>query len=509
MFQQVMSATAAGARGVQLLEGEAAGPMYGAVGQEQPPAEEQPVLVNGYGRPLEQDMTPGAAVVQGSQGPGAAVVQESQGPGVAMGQEGQGPGTLMGHGGQGPGTLVGYGSQEQALGVAPEGRQREFVAAMAAVSHPDSAEPWAPAMGDLVQATGMGPGAMGRAEPMIPVAHHGGSVEMQFESAYSPGAGPGQTQAPVTTVRWMTRLTDFLRTAAGPGSGRLGERMLGSLGLTPTQHHVQPQQQQQTYSMQEGSSMYHGPPLVQHQQPMGQQVQRQLQLEVSPPEELSMRSATPVQEPLFTPEVLSRLRRVDLPLMGGAAVQEEEPSSSGLSSELRRQVDSYMRAQNAELTLLREQVATLVKERDALRQGQGQLHAAVPQGQGQLHAAVPQGQGQLHAAVPRNTVSYKPQYRRGMVSYKPQYRRGMVSYSPQYHNGMVSYKPQYRAVRQGHGQLQPAVPQGHGQLQAARRYGRPQVPGLPAAQGQAHSHPPTSSGVPVVFSTSGRKIRWR
>ena len=328
MFQQVMSPTAAGARGVQLLEGEAAGPMYGAVGQEQPPAEEQPVLVNGYGRPLEQDMTPGAAVVQGSQGPGAAVAQESQGPGVAMGQEGQGPGTwmgqegqgpgtlmghggqgagtLMGHGGQGPGTLVGYGSQEQALGVAPEGRQREFVAAMAAVSHPDLAEPWAPAMGDLVQATGMGPGAMGRAEPMIPVAHHGGSVEMQFESAYSPGAGPGQTQAPVTTVRWMTRLTDFLRTAAGPGSGRLGERMLGSLGLTPTQHEVQPQQQQQTYSMQEGSSRNHGPPLVQHQQPMGQQVQRQLQLEVSPPEELSMRAATPVQEPLFTPEVLSR-----------------------------------------------------------------------------------------------------------------------------------------------------------------------------------------------------------
>ena len=79
-LQQVMSPTAAGARGVQLLEGEAAGPMYGAVGQGQSPTEKQPVLVNGYGRPLDQDMMPGAAVVQGSQGPGAAVVQGSQGP---------------------------------------------------------------------------------------------------------------------------------------------------------------------------------------------------------------------------------------------------------------------------------------------------------------------------------------------------------------------------------------------------------------------------------------------
>ena len=239
---------------------------------------------------------------------------------------------------------------------------------------------------------------------------------MQFESAYSPGAGPGQTQAPVTTVCWMTRLTDFLRTAAGPGSGRLGERMLGSLGLTPTQHHVQPQQQQQTYSMQEGSPMYSGPPLDQHQQLMRQQVQRQLQLEVSPPEELSLRSTTPVQEPLFTPEVLSRLRRVDLPLMGGAAVQEEEPSSSGLSSEVRRQVDSYMRAQNAELTLL---VATLVKERDALRQGHHNLQYR------------------------RGKVSYMPQYHRGKVSYMPQYRRGKVSYLPQYRRGMISYRLQY------------------------------------------------------------------
>ena len=50
-----MSPTAAGARGVQLLEGEAAGPMYGAVGQGQSPTVEQPVMVNGYARPLDQD----------------------------------------------------------------------------------------------------------------------------------------------------------------------------------------------------------------------------------------------------------------------------------------------------------------------------------------------------------------------------------------------------------------------------------------------------------------------
>ena len=134
-------------------------------------------------------------------------------------------------------------------------------------------------------------------------------------------------------------------------------------------------------------------------------------------------------------------------------MQEEEPSLCGLSSEVRRQVDSYMRAQNAELTLLREQVATPVKERDTLRQGQGQLHAAVPQGQGQLHAAVPQrhrpqyhavpqGHGQLQAAVPQGMVSYRLQYHRGMVSYRPQYHRGMVSYRLQYRQDMVAHKCQ-------------------------------------------------------------------
>ena len=147
-----MSPTAAGARGVQLLEGEAAGPMYGAVGQGQSPTVEQPVMVNGYGRPLDQDMMPGAAVVReakdpwfreaGSGRPRTWCVNGSGRPRTCSLDGSWRPRTWSIGGSWWPRTSSGCGAGK------PTARN------LAALSYPDSAETWAPGMRDLVQATG-------------------------------------------------------------------------------------------------------------------------------------------------------------------------------------------------------------------------------------------------------------------------------------------------------------------------------------------------------------------
>ena len=142
-----------------------------------------------------------------------AAGSESQGPGSGSnGSEGQGPGTLM---------VMKAKELEDRWVVAAKSkcggsRQREFVAAMA-VSHPIRPnlehQQWEMWFKQLGWALG---GAMGQAEPMIPVAHHGGSVEMQFKSAYSPGAGPGQRRPGYNSA--LDDETDRLsENSCGPG----------------------------------------------------------------------------------------------------------------------------------------------------------------------------------------------------------------------------------------------------------------------------------------------------
>ena len=50
LHRQVMSPSSTDAQASHLLEGEVAGPLYGAMGQRQPPARELAPLVNGIGQ---------------------------------------------------------------------------------------------------------------------------------------------------------------------------------------------------------------------------------------------------------------------------------------------------------------------------------------------------------------------------------------------------------------------------------------------------------------------------
>ena len=119
-------------------------------------------------------------------------------------------------------------------------------------------------------------------------------LEMQYQVVETNAGGS-------SVYRWMTRLTEFLRTSTAAGASELGGRVLGSLAVSPRQSlHSTPQQRQSSRTL------------------------------FSPPEELPSpphRTQSPPQQrmqPLFDAHAVERMQR-----MQGAAPLLYGPGESG------------------------------------------------------------------------------------------------------------------------------------------------------------------------------------
>ena len=197
---------------------------------------------------------------------------------------------------------------------------------------------------------------------------------MQMEYSVSQGGS--------AVVRWVTRLTEFLRTTAATHGGFQG-RFLEGLGISTASHvsspnhaaaamfsqHQQPQQQQQQQQQQQ--------PLQGMRTPTrrpGQQA-----LDFSPPEGLDQRSwrttspapslppPPPPRQPrsdLFTEEQIQRMREMErqAPLRHRASGAPSSTSSEEIQAEMQRLLDSQL----GEARELQGHVEALRRERDAL-----------------------------------------------------------------------------------------------------------------------------------------------
>ena len=205
---------------------------------------------------------------------------------------------------------------------------------------------------------------------------------VQAEGAFQAQSGEGQmrgaewtaerhvftrtagSSSPTTMMRWLTRITEVLRTTTD-AAGDLQGRVLGGLGLTPgqgvqgsshtTPTHSPPRQQPNTYSSNK-------------QQQQQQQPRRS---EVSPPEELRMPMSWTgeTNSPAFDPAPLfgagemrqlwDGVRRAPLlygQVPGHAQQQSESTGSSELRADVRLQLQEVMASQQEEIRWLRAQL---------------------------------------------------------------------------------------------------------------------------------------------------------
>ena len=227
---------------------------------------------------------------------------------------------------------------------------------------------------------------------------------------------PGTTQPPA--LRWMTRLTEFLRTTATRGVNGV-DRVFGELGFaTPTIPTGRTQPTSTSITR------------LRQQVALGG-VGTQRALEVSPPEELPhdlgvppswSRTQTSIR-PLFQREDVARLQQVQDRssfLLGSPAQgqQGQNQNSEGASTdssaaraEMHRRLEDYHVRQREEMVRLQQEIFNLRAEKAALEEGkrlgfvgepvrnQGEV-AALPGAPGQLQGNDPPARLQALAALP-------------------------------------------------------------------------------------------------------------
>ena len=178
-------------------------------------------------------------------------------------------------------------------------------------------------------------------------------------------------------VRWVARLTEFLRATTTRTSGLQG-RVLEGLGLMGSQTANSATLPQRQQHQQPGFS-----------QPTFSPIRRIGDLNFSPPEELPPpppgsrevpRPLTQGPEPLFTPEQSDRLRRGPrtAPLLfptGGSSTSSEE-----IQAEVQRQLARYVQRYEGEARDLRGQVEQLQLERNQLLAAQSVWQQNLPGG---------------------------------------------------------------------------------------------------------------------------------
>ena len=194
---------------------------------------------------------------------------------------------------------------------------------------------------------------------------------------------PSQPQV----VRWVSRLTEFLRTTAARGVSSM-DRVMEDIGMSP----MVP------------SRMSPTPPRSGSR--MGQQALMSGQgglphaMEISPPEELTSGLAIPATwaqaraqrgSALFEPGELNQLQRLQArsSLLVGSPVPPQPSdgnstsSSNNLQAEVQRQLDEYSQRQRLEMQRLQQEIFNLRAERDALQEGRRlsveASHSSLPQ----------------------------------------------------------------------------------------------------------------------------------
>ena len=284
-----------------------------------------------------------------------------------------------------------------------------------------------PPQGPLEVAGHLGPPGVANPEPEL-----SRDATRTFDVEVMYGAAGEQGPA---VVRWVARLTDFLRTTAtaAAGAGGFQERVLEGLGMTGTQGSPSPQQTltspQQQQFQQHGQQPHHQQYAPQQQQ-LQQQAPQQQQLisapqqvmspavrrglaqvlNFSPPEELPSPPRVPRYQgdrALFSGEQLQRLRALEMeaPTLYGMPANPEHGSASTASSavqaEVQRQLQEFMQHHRGETAELRQQVERLKQERQELQRlaGDRALHSQpLPQGDRALHSQqLPQGDRALHS----------------------------------------------------------------------------------------------------------------
>ena len=202
-------------------------------------------------------------------------------------------------------------------------------------------------------------------------------VEMQYVYAQ-----PYSEQQPPAVVRWVTRLTKFLRTTATTGANGLqGQvvRGLGGLGVTTSQESthqhcntapLQPQHPFATPQQQE-----------QQRAPTTRVRSVHQALEFSPPEQLP--GASPQSGgigPLFDHGQVQRMRAMEASaphLYGSPRFPPSSTSSSEIQAEVQRQMKIFMERHGGESRRLASEVEALKRERDSLRGAMGQATTAL------------------------------------------------------------------------------------------------------------------------------------
>ena len=357
-----------------VLEGEVAGPGYGAMDLHGAP--QRPELPNGV--PSRQ-----AATEQGGFAAGADEVRAVTGAPRASGLHESEMARVEAATGDGPRTV------ERPF-LSPESNQRL----------PDLASP-------------QGPPGVANPEPEL---SRDTTRTLDVEVMYGGEQGP-------SVVRWVARLTDFLRTTAtaATGAGGLQERVLEGLGITGTQGSPSPpqtltapqQHQQQQVPQQQLMPPRHQPRiLASTQQAMSPTTRRSLvqALNFSPPEELPppMRpTRSPEASALFTREQLQRLRALEMDaptLYGGNPGQDHasaSTASSAVQAEVQRQLHEFLTQHRSETVDLRQQVEQLRREKMDLERlaGDRALHSqGLPAGDRALHSqGLPAGDRALHS----------------------------------------------------------------------------------------------------------------
>ena len=180
----------------------------------------------------------------------------------------------------------------------------------------------------------------------------------------------GSSQLPV--VRWVSRLTEFLRTTAARGASNM-DRVMEDMGMTPILPSRISPAPQGSVSVASQRAVLSG---------QGRQT-----MEISPPEEMMSglaipatwaQARSPARASLFEAGELDQLRRVQArsSLLVGPSSAPMPPSdgnstssSTNLQAEVQRQLEEYGQRQRVEMQRLQQEIFNLRAERDALQEG--------------------------------------------------------------------------------------------------------------------------------------------
>ena len=219
------------------------------------------------------------------------------------------------------------------------------------------------------------------ATPDASIVHLQGIQHVTTGHVHATGSS---SQPPV--FRWVSRLTEFLRTTAARGASSV-DRVMEDIGFSPMiPSTMSPAQQRPGSAMSQQALM------------SGQGVQQRV-MKISPPEELAaglaipatwsqatgmstslepLRLRTPGRSALFEQGELDQLQRMQArsSLLLGASAQPAQQSdgnstssSANLQAEVQRQLEEYGQRQKLEMQRLQQEIFNLRAERDALQEG--------------------------------------------------------------------------------------------------------------------------------------------